>query len=101
MSNILFIGAGNMGQAIINGVLGKNQFNNQDIFIYEVSENIKNEVINKFKVNYINKIDSKIGGFDIIVLAVKPQVFKNFDSDDEMKKLKDYVTANQTIVSIM
>lgn len=101
MSKILFIGAGNMGQAIINGVISKDKFNKKDIAIYEVDDKTRLKVIANWDVNTISSIDEQIKEFDYIILAVKPQIFKNFGNDDKMKNLKNFITKKQTIVSIM
>jgi pyrroline-5-carboxylate reductase len=98
---VLFIGAGNMAQAIIHGILDKQIISKNDISIYEINEETEENVINRFKINSIESIDSQISDFEIIILAIKPQVFNNFKNDAVMKKLVKLTTINQLIVSIM
>jgi pyrroline-5-carboxylate reductase len=101
MSKILFIGAGNMGQAIINGIITKNIFKKEDISIYEISEITKKSVIDKFGVNECKNLDLSIYDYEMIFFAVKPQVFNDLIFDDKTKKLKDFFNKDQIIISIM
>lgn len=73
---ILFIGAGNMGQAIIGGICGK-VFAKSDIDIYEISEATRQNVISRFGVGAVSDL-SHIGEYDFILFALKPQVFESF-----------------------
>ena len=97
----LFIGAGNMGSAIIGGILKKKLLHAEEIFIYEINKAAKEKAIKKFKINEFIDINSSISEFDIIVIAVKPQSFKNFINDDKMSELQNLVTDKQLIISIM
>ncbi|HNZ26863.1 MAG TPA: pyrroline-5-carboxylate reductase [Spirochaetota bacterium] len=101
MKKILFIGSGNMGQAIIGGLIRSNTALPNDIYIYEVNSLTKEAAIKKFNVMEYADIDASLKEFDIIALAVKPQIFKNFDNDQTMNKLREFTTPNQTIISIM
>ncbi len=98
---ILFIGAGNMAQAIISGISQEKIINDKDIYFYEIDNQTANAVIDKYNIERYKSIDSDISKYDIIILAVKPQVFVSFDKDKEMKKIYDFVKKNQLIVSIM
>jgi pyrroline-5-carboxylate reductase len=98
---ILFIGAGNMAQAIISGILQKKIVNEKDINIFEINNETANKVLKNYKVNRQESINSELSNYDIIFLAVKPQVFLSFNNDSMMKQLKSFVKENQLIVSIM
>ncbi len=98
---ILFIGAGNMGQAIIGGIVNKRLFASKDIYIYEINEETRKNVVNSYGVNACQKFDSSISKYDIIILAIKPQVFHAILEDDMMKNLGNFINENQLIVSIM
>lgn len=73
---ILFIGAGNMGSAIIGGILKKKIFQAENIFIYEINKTTKEKVIKKYKVNELIDLNNHLSAFDIIIIAVKPQILK-------------------------
>lgn len=98
---ILFIGAGNMAQAIISGVIQNKIVKNNEIFIYEINNEISEKVKNLYKVNKYESLNSNLSKYEIIFFAVKPQVFLSFNNDPEMKKLSDHIKDNQLIVSIM
>jgi len=68
MSKILFVGAGNMGSAILSAVLAKKIFLPKDIFLLEKNTDKSKKIAKKFKIRNKNWSD-----IDIIFLAVKPQ----------------------------
>ena len=99
-NKILFIGAGNMGGAIIKG-LNKKADSDYEIFFYEPEESVRNEIAVKLNAIAVTQIDEKIADFDTIVFAVKPQVFRNFPKDEKMVQLSKFVTEKQLVLSIM
>lgn len=99
-NKILFIGAGNMGSAIIKGLNQKIDSANE-IYFYEPQESVRNSVAAKLKATPITEINEKITDFDTVVFAVKPQVFRNFPKDKNMTNLADFVAEKQLILSIM
>jgi len=98
---VLFIGAGNMGSAIIGGMIKKNITRPEDIYIFEVNNETKKRVLKKFKVNELSVINGEISTFDIIILAVKPQIFNSFYDNQQMSILKDFADKKQLVISIM
>nr|HPO50027.1 pyrroline-5-carboxylate reductase [Spirochaetota bacterium] len=101
MSKVLFVGAGNMGRAIIEGVLKKGSFTKSNVFFYEVNEDTASNIEKEFGIERILKMDERVKEASIIILAVKPQTFKNFINDKEALNLRGFITEKQTIVSIM
>ena len=99
-NKILFIGAGNMGSAIIKGLKQKTDFEN-NIYFYEPTENIRNEISAKLNIKAISEINKEIAEFDTIIFAVKPQVFRNFPTDKNMANLANFITEKQLVLSIM
>ena len=97
----LFIGAGNMAQAIISGITQKKIINENDIYIYETNNETAKKVLNQFKVKRQEPINSDLSMYDIIFLAIKPQVFLSFNNDAVMRKLNNFINDSQLIVSIM
>lgn len=98
---LLFIGAGNMGQAIIGGIIKNEIVSAQNIFIYEINPATSQKVIDTYNVNKLENLNSSISYFDIIVLAIKPQVFNNLKDNPQLKTLCHQISKNQLIVSIM
>ncbi len=101
MGKILFIGAGNMGEAIISGILKNKCYKPEEIFIYEINQETKAKVMSKYNVSEYNKIDKDIEQFDFILLAIKPQVFLSIEKDQQLINIKKFITEKQTIISIM
>lgn len=99
-NKILFIGAGNMGSAIIKGLKQKTDFEN-NIYFYEPTEDIRNEISAKLNIKAISEINKEIAEFDTIIFAVKPQVFRNFPTDKNMANLANFITEKQLVLSIM
>ena len=99
-NKILFIGAGNMGSAIIKG-LNKKADSGYEIFFYEPEESVRSEIAAKLNAKAVTQIDEKIADFDTIVFAVKPQVFRKFPKDEKMAQLSKFVTEKQLVLSIM
>ncbi|MBE7037766.1 MAG: pyrroline-5-carboxylate reductase [Ruminococcaceae bacterium] len=63
-----FIGCGNMGSAIIKGVLNSKTF--LSVNAYDIKRN------DELDVNYLNSINELVQKSDIILLCVKPNMFK-------------------------
>jgi len=96
----LFIGAGNMAQAIINGLINNKVIKSDEIYIYEINSDICRKLNEKLKINILEDLKN-IDSFDYILLAVKPQIFNNFKNDRTMKILSQKTADSQVIISIM
>ncbi|MCR4610300.1 MAG: NAD(P)-binding domain-containing protein, partial [Lachnospiraceae bacterium] len=69
-----FIGCGNMGSAILNGILTAKIVDKKDVLVSARSEESKNRIAEEFDVTITD--NRKVAeGCDIIFLAVKPNVF--------------------------
>ncbi|MDV4150802.1 pyrroline-5-carboxylate reductase [Clostridium sp. AL.422] len=90
-----FIGCGNMGKAILTGILSSNKVSKENIFISTKSENSRKNIENEFKIKAT--LDSKeVAKFsDILFLAIKPNIFK-----DVLLDIKDSISKNTIIISI-
>jgi len=98
---ILFIGAGNMAQAIINGIIKNNILPAGNINIYEIDEKKREEVKNKYNIGIQNEINDTISKYNILILSVKPQIFKTFKDNNIMNKIPNFMNKDQLIVSVM
>ena len=92
-NKITFIGFGNMGSAIYNG-MQKSKLTNE-VLIVDMDEKKLVDLKNT-SVTFLNKIDEKINDSKLIWLCVKPQSFNEITKD-----LIKFCTNNQTLVSIM
>ncbi|MGN1102411.1 MAG: pyrroline-5-carboxylate reductase [Huintestinicola sp.] len=93
MVNVGFIGAGNMGTAIIKGILGTN---NSDIAIYAYdSDKAKLDELCKIGVSACGSEAEVAEKCKYVLLAVKPQVI-----DTVLKAISEKVTEDTVLISI-
>ena len=90
-----FIGCGNMGTAMLKGILAKGLVDKSDIMIAEVASEALKATCDSLGV--AGTLDSKEAAKhgDIIVLTVKPQGY-----EDVIKNIKDDVNESQIIVTV-
>jgi len=90
-----FIGCGNMGTAMLKGILAKGVIAKEDIIISEISAEILKVTCDKLGV--LGTLDNKeaVRQGDVIVLAVKPQYY-----EEVIKGIKDEIREDQVIVTI-
>ena len=93
---ILFIGMGNMGQAILKGML-KSGYNKEDISFIDNNSVTVEKVKDEFGIKDMSDLSNST--WDIVILAIKPQIFFN-DPDIEFIFNKNNIE-NSLIVSIM
>ncbi|CCD35401.1 Pyrroline-5-carboxylate reductase [Candidatus Paraburkholderia kirkii UZHbot1] len=72
---IAFIGGGNMAAALIGGLI-KRGTAPTDIYAVDINDEARERTAKQFGVATGAGIDAKLGGYDAIMLAVKPQVLK-------------------------
>lgn len=108
------LGVGKMGGSILEGILCSNIFTYNEIYIYDVNENINNIYMNRGIDIAENEYDL-IRKSDMILIAIKPQMFNcltkyNFDIENKViisivagKTLKDLeaIFGKQQIIRVM
>ena len=94
MSKIGFIGAGNMAEALIRGLISSGLFKSGQILISDISKKRASHIKSTYKVKVTN--NSQLAeDSDIIVLAVKPnQVSK------VIKEIANDITSKKVLISI-
>jgi pyrroline-5-carboxylate reductase len=92
--NICFIGAGNMGEALMKGCLSSNM-NASNISFMELNEEKASYILAAYKLNRVSSY-KELSNFSIIVLAVKPQ-----NIQDIIPNLKISIKTKTTLVSIL
>lgn len=75
MTNIAFIGAGNMASAIMGGLI-ENGFAATSIYASDPSQEKLNELSAKFSINTNTDNQALIEQADVVIVAVKPQVME-------------------------
>ena len=89
-----FIGAGNMGGAIIGGIIKNNLTTPDKIFVYDKNKSATDNLLNSFNINVLADVKD-ISNADIIILAVKPDVIYSV-----IENIKGYITKDKIIISI-
>jgi pyrroline-5-carboxylate reductase len=93
---IAVIGGGNMGYAFSKSFIDKGLITADELVIVEKNEFRCNFLRSQGIAQIANDFDGDIALCDFVILAVKPQSFAEVAQD-----LKQFVTSNQTIISIM
>lgn len=95
MSTIGFIGAGNMAQAIIKGIINAKVYAPQDILISDISAEQIQKVAELYSVKPAEDNQSLVAQVDVIVLSVKPQSMSKV-----VAGIKDHVKSGTLVISI-
>ena len=95
-NHVLFVGAGNMGSAIIKSYLKTSDTSNVihviDPFVSDDAKELLSEC--KFYESFTDFQDSI--EFDTVVLAIKPQIYDEISSD-----LSNFISEKSVVISIM
>jgi pyrroline-5-carboxylate reductase len=75
MSNICFIGGGNMATSLIGGLIAQGH-PADSISVSDPNESQREQLIQQYSINVFSDCGPAMAGADIVVLAVKPQVMK-------------------------
>jgi len=95
MKKICFIGAGNISEALINGLLDSGLVNKKNIIATDIKPERLRYIANKY--NIITLFDNKkaICIADIIIIAVKPK-----DIENVLNEISDSVNIKQLVISV-
>lgn len=96
MQKIVFLGAGSMAEAIIQGWVTKKVINNENIYVSNRSHRERlEELHNKFQVQILDEKE-QLADADLIVLAMKPK-----DLQCALSGIKEYVGKNTAVLSVV
>ncbi|MFZ2445549.1 MAG: pyrroline-5-carboxylate reductase [Syntrophobacteraceae bacterium] len=90
-----FIGGGNMGEALVRGLLSASLFPAEKIFVYDVSAHRVEHLAAEYGIRATRSLAEPAQSCDIILLAVKPQVMPSV-----LGKLRDHISGNRLVISI-
>ena len=90
-----FIGGGNMGSAIIGGMVSSGKYNAEEIFVADIIRDNVDRLIEKYNVKNGERAKKAAENSDILFLAVKPNVYDKVICD-----IKDFVGEDCIVVSI-
>lgn len=95
MSKIGFIGAGNMAEAIIKGIIDAKVYKAKDIIVSDIRPQRIKTICKKYKVKSAGGNRKLAKAVNILILSVKPQ-----NMVQVLDEIKDSVSKNLLIVSI-
>jgi pyrroline-5-carboxylate reductase len=95
MYKVGFIGAGNMAEALIKGLISSKTFNKKEIAASDISEERKNFISKKYGISINKNNKSVVKESDIIIFSVKPNNIKTV-----LKDISAGVNANKILISI-
>ena len=92
---LAIIGTGNMGKAILAGILAEGIFDSKDINVCDVRKEAVDSVCEKYGTNGFTEAAKAVEGCDYVLMAVKPIHF-----DAALSSLKDSLKAGVIVLSI-
>lgn len=92
---IAFLGAGNMGEAIIRGLVVSGKVLPEQILASDLRTERLKELSKKFKIIITGNNSQAVKEADILILAVKPQQMK-----DLLKEIAEYINSKHCVISI-
>lgn len=90
-----FIGTGNMGSAIINGLVVSKFVSEKEINIFDLNDEKAKKIYEKYSINILQNETEIVENSDIIILAVKPDVYSGV-----LGKIKDKMKKDKIILTI-
>lgn len=91
-----FIGCGNMGSAILKGILFNKIASPKQIVIFDADPSKMNLIAKKFRVRKASSNQEIVRKSQIIILAIKPQEFS-----DVAAKIRSELKTNHLVISIL
>lgn len=89
------IGVGNMGNALLSGILGSHILKPEQIIIYDINEGVLQNRIKEFNIEKARSNEDLVKNSKYILIAVKPQVIEGV-----LKEIGAVITEDKTIISI-
>lgn len=81
---ISFIGCGNMGKAMLGGLIDSNKVKPEDIVVTAKTSSTLQKIKKEFNINTLQNNVEAVNGSDIVILAVKPNIY-----DEVLREIKD------------
>lgn len=90
-----FYGAGNMGQAMIHGLIGSKLYTPENIWIYDVYQPTKDKLSQEWGVSIADQPEELAEKSETIIFSVKPYVLP-----DLLQQLAPKLTKDQLLISV-
>ena len=94
---ILFIGAGSIAEAMIQGIVQAPNLNKLDIWVTNCSNRERLDTLqHKYSVQISYDLRALLSGADVIILAMKTK-----DARGAMQDIHQYITEDQLVISVL
>lgn len=90
-----FIGTGNMGEALISGIIKGGNIESKNIIIYDANPDKSQEMITKYGVKTAHSNQDLLTKTDTVILAIKPNIYPIV-----LPEISNYLTAEHHILSL-
>lgn len=90
-----FIGCGNMGKAMIRGILDSGNYDSAQVIASARSQNTRSYIENEFGIKATDNNLEVVKCADVIFMAVKPQMYESV-----IEQIKEEINDNTIVVSI-
>jgi pyrroline-5-carboxylate reductase len=95
VDTIGFVGAGNMAEALIKGVIAANVYSPEDVFISDIRAERLEYLAEKYNVIACEENSELAAKAETVVLSVKPQ-----NMTEALESIKDFIGAVKLFISI-
>ncbi len=95
MNKLCFIGAGNMGSAMISGVVKSKLIDRDKIFVSNKSEKKLNDLKEEWGVHTTTDNKKACENSDVVILAVKPHIIPTV-----LDEIKDAINKEAIVISV-
>lgn len=96
MFKVGIVGAGNMGQAILKGLIKTSMFKPQEIVIFDIDKQKVEEMVNTYEVAAATDIRNLVNLSETVFICVKPK-----DFETSIMPAREFFRENHTVVSVM
>lgn len=97
MKKLTVIGAGNMAEALISGMLEQKMIDSKKIWITNKQNQEKlSELEKKYGVSTSYNLDELLTGAEVVMIAMKPK-----DVNEAMTMIKPYLSENTLLISVL
>ncbi|MGL4205763.1 MAG: pyrroline-5-carboxylate reductase family protein, partial [Aeromonadaceae bacterium] len=93
--NIAFIGSGNMGKAIIGGIINSQLTAASNLHVYDIDANKCREMEHQFAIKVTSSAEEAAAVADILFIAVKPNIIPGL-----LPQLKPHLKPGCIVISI-
>ncbi|MBF0433536.1 MAG: pyrroline-5-carboxylate reductase [Fibrobacteria bacterium] len=98
-NKISILGCGNMGAALIRGAAASEDRLPTDVFVYDTNKDSLAVLADECKITPVNSLDALLNASEVVVSAVKPQIFLQIAPD--IAKCLTKGSAKKILISIM